>query len=129
MCGSSTQPVFVLQEQKEITSTQPKDGAEAVWALGLQQVGKQGTLRHSQATCSAFHPTLINSKHQLLLLAPSGLRHTALTSPFLLQSSKSCSVKYRAGWQRELQNGSFILPYLQAAEMCSSIIQTSAKLN
>ena len=45
MSGNSTQPGFVLQEQKEITSAQPKDGAGALWPLSLQQVGEEGTLR------------------------------------------------------------------------------------
>lgn len=41
---------------------------------------------------------------------------TVLTSPFLLQSSESCCIKQRAGWQRDLQSGNVIL---QAAEMRS----------
>lgn len=76
--------------------------ASQVWSrscLGAEPAAG-GWARHAQTTCSAFHPTLINSTHYPFC----SWHHTVLTSPLLLQSNKSCCVKYRDGWKRELQS-------------------------
>lgn len=113
MCGNSTQAVFVLQEQKEISRAYPKARAGAAWTLSLSQVG---WARPPQATCGAFHPGLTDWKHYSCCdWHHVAQAHTVLTPHFLL--SPAVSNTELAG--KQTHRAAPLATRLQAVPMCS----------